>query len=181
MLDDERMPPAVEPFTGRDSDAPQGRTRDGAPRKPPTKTRATPTRRRTVEEPRDYREPILGLFQLPAGALAVAGMQRPILAADSRAVTIYAPGIAEALNDLAHERPEVAAALERVLSVGPYGALIAAVAPMALQILANHERIPPGTAGTVPATKLIEDLLAEMPSSPNGQPTPADAAAPTTG
>jgi hypothetical protein len=107
-------------------------------------------------------------------------MQNPVYAADSRAVTIYAPGIAETLNTLAQERPEVAAALERVLTVGPYGAVIAATVPLVLQILTNHGRIPPGTAGTVPAEQLIADLVQEAQAmqeaagSGNGQVTADD-------
>lgn len=176
--------PAAEPFTGRDETAPHGRTREGSPRAAP-KRGATPRRRTVKEDPKDYREQILALFQLPAGALAVAGMQNPIYAADSRAVTIYAPGIADSLNTLALERPEVAAALERVLTVGPYGAVIAATLPLCLQILTNHGRIPPGTAGTVPAEQLIADLIQEareaeaVAASGNGEVPPENA--PNTG
>jgi hypothetical protein len=103
-------------------------------------------------------------------------MQNPVYAADSRAVTVYAPGIAESLNDLAQQRPEVAAALERVLAVGPYGAVLAAVMPLCLQILTNHGKLPAGVAGTVPPTELIADLIAEV--NPNGQQSPNPPASP---
>lgn len=106
----------------------------------------------------DYRPGILGLLQLPAGVLAVAGLNKPELAADAATLTVYAPGVADAVNDLANERPEIAAVLDRVLAVGPYGALLAAVTPMVLQILCNHEVIPSGILGTVPK----EALLAHM-------------------
>jgi hypothetical protein len=162
----EAMAAAAEPFTGKDTEAPHGRTRAGQPK---TSAPKRPTRRRvTDKETKDYEEQILGLFQLPAGALAVAGMQNPVYAADARTVTIYAPGIATALNDLAKERPEVAAVLDKVLAVGPYGIVLAAITPMVLQMLTNHGKIPPGTAGTVPPQELIADLLVEPPS-PNGQ------------
>lgn len=120
-------------------------------------TRKTGTRTRKASAP-DYRPGIMGLLQLPAGVLAIAGLNKPELAADAATITVYGPPIAEALNDLAYERPEIAAVLDRVLAVGPYGALIAAVAPMALQILCNHGAIPSGILGTVPK----ESLLAEM-------------------
>lgn len=109
----------------------------------------------------DYRPGILGLLQLPAGVLAVAGLNKPELAADAATLTVYAPGVAEAVNDLANERPEIAAVLDRVLAVGPYGALLAAVTPMVLQILCNHEVIPSGILGTVPKEALLAHMEAE--------------------
>jgi hypothetical protein len=97
-------------------------------------------------------------------------MQRPVFAADAAAITIHAPNIASALNQLAQERPEIAAVLERVLQVGPYGVLIAAVAPLALQILANHGALPEGALGTIPQKQLIASFVPEgMRPSENGQ------------
>jgi hypothetical protein len=109
----------------------------------------------------DYRPGIMGMLQLPAGVLAFAGMNKPELAADAATVTIYGPGIAEALNELAKERPEVAAVLDRVLSVGPYGMLIAAVMPLVLQVLANHGVLPSGLMGTVPKEALLQHMANE--------------------
>jgi hypothetical protein len=106
----------------------------------------------------DYRPGIMGLMQLPAGVLAFAGMNKPELAADAATITVYAPGIADALNELAKERPEVAAVLDRVLSVGPYGLVIAAVMPMVLQILANHGVLPAGLMGTVPKEAMLQHM-----------------------
>jgi hypothetical protein len=160
-----KVRPATEPFTGKDEDAPAGRRRTGEPRPAPKRSPGRP--RKLVEESgKDYKEQILGLLQLPAGALAVAGMQNPVYAADSRAVTIYSPNIAEALDQLAHERPEVAVVLDRVLAVGPYGVVLAAVTPLVLQLFVNHGKIPPGTAGTVAPMELIQDLVQV---SPNGE------------
>jgi hypothetical protein len=97
-------------------------------------------------------------MQLPAGVLAFAGMHKPELAADAATISIYSPNVADALNELAKERPEIAAVLDRVLSVGPYGLLIAAVMPMVLQILANHGVIPSGIMGTVPKEALLQHM-----------------------
>jgi len=169
--------PVVEPFTGNDSSAPYGRKADGTPRAKPGRRAGQPsgtgTRRRsttTAREATDFETPLLGLFQLPAGVLAIAGMQRPVFAADAAAITVHAPNIASALNDLAHERPEIAAILERVLQVGPYGVLIASVAPLALQILANHGALPEGALGTIPQKQLIASFVPEgmQPQSDNG-------------
>jgi hypothetical protein len=89
----------------------------------------------------------------------MVGMRKPVYAADAAAITVHAPAIAGALDDLAHEDPAAAAVLERVLQVGPYGALLAAVAPLVLQVLANHEAIPAGSLGTIPPTELIRSFV----------------------
>jgi hypothetical protein len=164
--------PPVDMVAG-DQEAPYGRRADGTPKSKPgrrpgqatgtgQRKRSTSTRTPSTATPTDYRTPLLGLFQIPAGALAIAGMQRPVFAADAAAITIHAPNIAEALDQLAQERPEIAAVLDRVLQVGPYGVLIAAVAPMVLQLLANHRAIPPGVMGTVPAETLVANFMPEV-------------------
>jgi hypothetical protein len=166
---EETPTPPVDMVAG-DTEAPYGRKSDGTPRSKPgrrpgqrTGTGATrkTTSTRAASSPAftDYKTPILGLMQIPAGALAIAGMTRPVFLADSAAITIHGPNIAEALDQLAHERPEVAAALERVLQVGPYGVLIAAVAPLVLQLLANHNVLPGGTMGTVPPPQLVTNFI----------------------
>jgi hypothetical protein len=96
-------------------------------------------------------------------------MQKPVFAADAAAITIHSENIAEALDQLAHERPEIAAVLDRVLQVGPYGVLIAAVAPLALQILANHGAVPAGVMGTIPPGTLIANF---MPNAGANAPDP---------
>jgi hypothetical protein len=101
------------------------------------------------------------MIQLPAGILAFAGMNKPELAADAAVLSMHAPNVAEALNELAKERPEIAAVLDRVLSVGPYGLLVAAVAPLVLQILANHSVIPSGILGTVPKETILNAMTEE--------------------
>lgn len=126
-----------------------GRPRKGTPGAPPKKsTRRTPRPAATPTGP-DYRSSIIGLLQLPAGALTAAGMVNPILALDGLTIAIHAPTVAEALNDLAQSNPAVAAALDYVLQVGPYGAIIAAIIPMIAQILVNHGTIPAGIMGTL--------------------------------
>lgn len=150
-----------------DEEAPYGRLSDGTPRRKPgrrpgqktgTGARAR-TSSRAAPALTDYKTPILGLIQIPAGALAIAGMQRPVLLADSAALTIHGENIATALDQLAQERPEVAAVLNRVLQVGPYGVLIAAVAPLALQLLSNHGVLPAGVMGTVPPAQLVANFV----------------------
>lgn len=103
----------------------------------------------------DYRPGIVGLFQLVSVPLSFTS---PL---DAWAVGAHSPSIADALNDLAKQRPEVAAVLERVLQVGPYGALIGAVLPLGIQILTNHSRLPDEAAeslGAIPREKLLAEL-----------------------
>lgn len=116
--------------------------------------KSTSPRRSTSKAP-DYRPGINGFFQMVAVPLA---FKAP---ADAAAVAHHGPQIAQALHDLAVERPEVAAVLERVLAVGPYGALIGATVPLVVQILHNHDVIPEQMAVSVGATpkQVILDQL----------------------
>lgn len=119
-----------------------------------TRTKSTRTKKKTGV---DYTEAVAGLLQLPAGALAAigAGRDKPEFLADSVVISHYAPAIATAVSDLANDRPEVAAVLDKVLKVGPYGALLAAVMPMTVQILANHKIMPAGIMGTQTAEEVL--------------------------
>lgn len=117
----------------------------------------------------DYREGILGMIQIPAFGLAMAGAKNPVLAMDSAAISHHAPPIAEALNNLAQKKPEVAAALDRVLAVGPYGEIIAAVLPLALQLMANHGIVEAGEMGT----QRIEVQRPEQDEQPQADPAAA--------
>lgn len=106
----------------------------------------------------DYRPGINGLFQGICIPLSIAAP------ADAFAVSQHGPNVAEALNQLAQERPEVAAMLEKVLAIGPYGALVAAVIPMVIQIAHNHNAIPERLAtqmGATPKRVIISHLTAQ--------------------
>lgn len=115
------------------------------------------TRSRKKSQGTDYTEGIIGMMQLPAGVLGIVGAQTNSvpLVADSAVITAHAPHVAEALNALAQERPEVAAVLDKVLRAGPYGAILGAVLPMGLQLLANHKVVPAGLMGTVTPEQVI--------------------------
>ena len=112
----------------------------------PSPRRTSTAGRSTKTSGTDYRPGINGLFQMIAVPLAFTAP------ADAAAVGHHGPQIAEALNEVAKERPEVAAALEKVLSAGPYGLLIAAVVPLGVQIAHNHGLIPEQIAVSVGAT-----------------------------
>lgn len=110
----------------------------------------------------DYTPGVMGLFQIPAGVLGILGTANPTFLADSATITVYAPPVAVALSDLANERPEIAAVLDRVLAIGPYSALVAAVAPMILQILCNHGVVPVGILGTTKPDDLVAYVVAQQ-------------------
>lgn len=151
----------------KDPTAPYGRKADGTPKAKPgrragTATSAGPKKPKGSTE---YAPAIEGLFQLIAFPVAFA------YPADAAAIAHYSPGIAKELDALAQVRPEVAAALDRVLSVGPYGAVIAATLPLVIQLLVNHGVIPIGAVasfGVVPKEKILRDLgiVPEPPAEP---------------
>ena len=139
-----------------DPDAPYGRKADGTPRarpgrKPadgstPRQTAPKPGRKAPATRARtaapDYRPGIAGVLQVPAAALAMAGRFRPELAYDAAAIAVHTPTIADALNTLAQEEPRVAAVLDRILAIGPYGAIVGVVVTLGAQIAVNHKRLP---------------------------------------
>lgn len=162
-----------------DADAPYGRKADGTPKRKPGPSKGTrvgaaiprvnrTTRTSTRAKQKtgtDYRPGILGILQIPAFALGAAGQLNESLALDGAALSMHAPGIAEALNDLANDNPAVAAALDRILSAGPYGAIIGACLPLAFQIAANHKKIPDAMAkscGALPYDEFKATLIAQQ-------------------
>lgn len=156
-------PAAVE----ADSDAPWGRKADGSPKaKPGAKPRAAGPRAAAAPGPKtgsrstagtsskkaagvDYRPAILGLGHLPIGIASMAARlipderKRQAVQLDAITVKVHLPGVAEAVNNLAQTNAKVAATLDRIVSVGPYGELFAAVSPIVLQCLVNHRMMPP--------------------------------------
>jgi hypothetical protein len=152
-----------------DADAPYGRKADGTPREKPgpkpgasagSGPRPKPSQARSKAKSKgstDYRPGLMGIGQMFALPLSFSEKTLP----DAWAIEQTFPGIAEALNDLAAERPEVAAMLDRLLAVGPYGALIAAILPLVIQIATNHGYIPAEVATNLGAQdpKAIIDHL----------------------
>jgi hypothetical protein len=93
-----------------------------------------------------YADGVRGLLQIPAAVISIVD---PV---DGFCIAQHTPPIADAVADLAVDRPEVAAALDRVLAVGPYGALLGAVLPLVFQLGHNHNLVPEPVAKAMGAT-----------------------------
>lgn len=84
----------------------------------------------------ERKEAIEGLFQLGQFACVVRGNH-----ADAGAIGVHAEPIAKETADLADTDERIAKSVDYLLNLGPYAGLIAAVTPLLIQIMANHERI----------------------------------------
>jgi hypothetical protein len=104
-----------------------------------------PPRRSSTARPRsgtDYRPGLTGFLHVLAAPLT---MQRksPALQLDGMALLMIGEEMAEGFNTLAQTRPEVAAACEKLIAVGPYGAILQPFARFGAQVAANHGWLPP--------------------------------------
>lgn len=180
--------PDLDDVAGADPEAPWGRKADGTPRAKPGRPTGTPdkaprtrTRRRITvagpkpkQQPRpkkpttpDYRPGINGILQVVAAPLMVAGLKSPALAADAAAIVHHAEDLSNALQETAEQVPGFAAVLERVLQVGPYGALLAAVMPLGMQLAVNHGLLSTEIGRALGAAD-PGDLIASLQPEPAG-------------
>jgi len=154
------VPPPVPPRK-RASSGPSDRKRSGRSRTVPTstppKTTDSGVGKYQAKRKEEYKEGINGLLQL--GALAAF----PVAPADAAAVSMHGESVSEAVADLALTDERVAALLDKILTAGPYGALLAAVIPLAAQIAVNHGLLKPGLAGTLAPRDLITEVTGVTP------------------
>ena len=101
-------------------------------------------------QPLNRQQGVLGVFQVIAFGVSF------VEPADGIAVALHAEPISVAVADAAANDERFGKILDRILEVGPYGAILAAVAPLAIQLAANHGLIKPGLM----QTKTKEELLA---------------------
>lgn len=137
--------------------AAEARRAAGGTDKPPKAKKSTPAPRKATLETRLTDSFVM----IGATVAAVGGMTSPAVQADGVLIVQHAANLGAALDTVAKNDPRVARALERMLTVGTYGALVAAVTPLAIGIAANHRMIPPEFAA---------QLGVEVPDIPAPQP-----------
>lgn len=115
--------------------------------KAPSSTSSSRPRKATLENRLAGSLTTLGLLVTATGA----GTGQAAIQADGALIIANAPSVAHALDELAKQDPRVAKALERALTVGVYGQLIGALAPLIIGIAANHGIIPANLAAVVGA------------------------------
>lgn len=125
-----------------------------ASKAPPVRSGASRTRapRQSIGDQRQ--QAMMGLFQ---GGQAILLITKQF--ADAVTVGAHAENISREVSALASTDEKVAKAVDSLLVVGPYTALVMAVLPLALQIGVNHGLLP---AGRVPGTTDPEVLKAQM-------------------
>lgn len=163
---------------------------DTAPKRPTTRAgrQAAAAAKRAAAKPKADKAPKAGKTSAPRKAsletrltgnlvtlgtviAATGGMTSPAVTADGVLICQHAPNVAAALDKIAKDDPRVAAALERMLTVGTWSGLVAAMLPLVLGIAANHGAIPAGIAGLLggaPADPATMAGLGLVPDAPAG-------------
>lgn len=129
-----------------------------ATKAPPARSAGTRARtpRTTIGDQRQ--QAVMGIFQ--AGQ-AVCLFTKQY--ADAVAIGTHAEPIAREVSSLASTDDKVAKAVDSLLVVGPYTALVMAVLPLALQLGVNHGLLPPGKIpGTTDPRVLSSQMEAEL-------------------
>jgi len=130
---------------------------------PPMRTTSTSSGTKRASAPtqstvnKDRAEALAGLGQLA---------QVPLIAtkqyADVGALSMYWPGVAKELANLADSQEQIAKLIDPLIQIGPYTGLITAVLPLIMQLGVNHGIMAPGGMGTVPATTLSAQVETSM-------------------
>ena len=105
-------------------------------------------------------EGLNGLAQLFQGVCLMTGQY-----ADAAAIGQHFPPVAMELAKVADTSDVVAKPIDFLIEIGPYGALIAAAMPLALQLMANHKMIDAsrlGGQGVVPPEVLEAQMKAQV-------------------
>jgi hypothetical protein len=152
------LSPVSEVIAGSDAEAPYGRFANGKPRKNPPKGGPSAPRAKRDYKARtktDYRPGFLGITQIIAfGASFISPL-------DAVAVQDHAPKLADAVQVTADNDPKFAAAMDRILSAGPYAALFAATMPLVVQIMHNHDMVPAEVAKGM-GGRSKEEIIADL-------------------
>lgn len=115
------------------------------PPPPPAKS-STPSRARSKSSPKlaDIKpsnkaartETLLGLAGIGQGVCLMLGQY-----ADAETIDMYGRPFLSAVAELGDVHPSFGESIDKADGIGPYFALFAAAVPMALQFMANHNRI----------------------------------------
>lgn len=103
---------------------------------------------------------LMELAQLGQGIAVMFGQY-----ADAAAIGRYFPPVAAELSNVADSSDVIAKPIDFLIEVGPYGALLAAALPLAMQVMANHRIIDASRLaghGVVPPEVLEAQMQAEM-------------------
>lgn len=117
---------------------------------PPPAKKPTASQVKAGKKTLERKEAIEGIF-----GLGIAGLTLAKQYADAEAISQHGEKIATELAVLADQNEAVGQLIDRLTEVGPYAGIIAAVSPLILQILVNHDKAKPGVMGTV-SPKLLE-------------------------
>jgi|SRR5579862_4949957 len=126
----------------------------------PPPVRKAPAKAAVKAEPqvtKDRREALTGFGQL--AQVPLIGLR---MFADAGAVSLYVPGIAREIAELAETQEQVAAFVDPLIKAGPYFGLVTAVLPLVMQVAVNHGRFAAGAMGTVPAVSLAAQVEAGL-------------------
>ena len=114
---------------------------------------------------------VLGIVSIPlAGIAAIDSVRNPDRISpwslDVATVGMNADPLADATLQIAATNPVLAAALDRLGNVTPFGALIAVTTNMAMQFAENHGKLPDGFRNNpavpiIPREEFAEQLRAE--------------------
>jgi len=127
-----------------------------------------PPMRSSANRPAAVRTPKKGLREQREEAVAGFGQlaQAPLIAlkqyADAGAIGLHWPNVAREVASLADSQEQVARLIDPLIKIGPYTGLITAILPLILQIGVNHNRVPAGAMGTVPAASLSAQVETAM-------------------
>lgn len=105
----------------------------------------------------DYRPALHGLLAIPQMALGVLAGRNPTFALDAITLAKFTGPLVDAVQDAAGQDQRLAAALEKLNTVGPYGALVGVAVAMGTQLAANHGKLPAGQFGTSTPDDLMAD------------------------
>lgn len=103
---------------------------------------------------------MMGIAQLAQGLCAVTGQY-----ADAATIGKLFPPISVELATIADSNEVVAKPIDFLIEIGPYGGLIAAVLPFAMQIAANHKWVDASklmSQGITPPEVLESQMKAEI-------------------